>query len=247
MGSQMVALALGILVAALLAGLGLRVLVIAGRAGGLPDRLVGLFFVCMGVGVVPALLAPDASVLPRDMAPWAMGIGHGIVSLGFGALYVFVWRCFGPDTGWRSVVAIAGCDLLVVLFSLQGFVERFGVPGGWTLHCASVIRALALAWAFGETLRYQAVMRRREAVGLADPLVVNRFALWSVWTGSMLAAIAFVIFVRLVGAYGPETDPAQKALVIGTLAFFGASSGGALWLAFFPPDWYAARLRGASA
>lgn len=236
--------ALGVPVSLLLAWLGVRLLVGRNDERGLPDRLVGLFFLCLGLGAFPALTAPNPRVVRPDLAPIGMAVGHGIVSVGFAALYLFVWRCFGPDTGWRRALAIAGADLLLLLWLAQGWFDRFSAPGGWPLHAASALRGLALVWAFGETVRYQALMRRRLAIGLADPIVANRFLLWSAWTGSLLLAITTVVTARALDVYGPETSSAIRLPIVLTVLSLGLTSAGSLWLAFFPPRWFVAWLLG---
>lgn len=235
------------LVSALLVGLGLRVLRQARTGGGLPDRMVGLFFVCVGLGGAPALLANDPGVVPPSVAPLSMAAGHAVMSVGFTALYVFAWRCFGPRSSWRRALAIGGGLALAALWGVQGLVEGYAPPGGAVVRATALVRGTALAWAFAEALRYRGMMRRRLALGLADPLVANRFTLWCCWIGSMLGTALVAIGVRfLVPDYGVDSPPALRlGISFGFMAL--ATLGGlSLWLAFFPPRWYAARIRAAA-
>ena len=50
---------------------------------------------------------------------------------------------------------------------------------------------LAFAWGGFEALRYFFLLRRRQALGLADPVVTNRFLLWAIadWTEISQAAV----------------------------------------------------------
>ncbi len=54
-------------------------------------------------------------------------------------------------------------------------------------------RIVPTAWACYESLRYYRSMHRRQTLGLADPIVANRFLLWSIWTG----AVTFLPLVAL--------------------------------------------------
>jgi hypothetical protein len=102
----------------------------------------------------------------------------------------------------------------------------------------ALVSGVGFAWTAWESFRYWIVLRRRLALGLADPLVVNRVALWAMtgcssvlinvanaWTS--LAEISFV-------------DDPLTMIVTGALGFI---SSACLFLAFLPPTSYAARIR----
>ena len=42
-------------------------------------------------------------------------------------------------------------------------------------------------WVFLESFRYFALLRRRRRLGLADPVITNRFLLFAIWTGGVVA------------------------------------------------------------
>lgn len=243
----MLPLALGIPVSLLLGVLGLRVLRRASRMGGLPDRMVGVFFLSMAIGAIPALLAGDERVVPAAHARLAVALGHAVLSVGFAALYVFAWKCFGPKSFWRSALACSGVATLAVLWAVQGLTEHFAAPGGPAVRATGMVRAAALAWAFGESLRYRVMMRRRARLGLADPVVANRFLLWCLWTGGLLgASVVILLFRFMVGDLDRASPALHTAVVVGVT---GPALGGgiSLWLAFFPPPSYILRLRAGAA
>ena len=230
-------------VSALLMGLGARVLRQARDGGGLPDRMVGVFFLCLGLGAAPALLANDPGVVPRAAARGAMAFGHASVSVAFGALAVFAWRCFGPRSAWRRSLATGVGLALVLLWIVQAVIERFEPPGGDVVRATALVRASCLVWAFGEALRFQRMMQRRLGLGLADPVVANRFGLWCVWIGSLLTAMLVTVSVRfLVPGYGPDSPTALRLGVAVAIMLLATQSAVSLWLAFFPPRWYVTRV-----
>jgi hypothetical protein len=237
------AIALGLV----LSILGLRVLLRASSEGEIPHYMVGLFFLAAGLGAAPALLAGDPEAIPQDAAVFAMGAGHGILSVGFGALAIFAWTCFGPTSVWRQLLALVLCGTLLALWLAQGVVEEFTAPGGPIVRFTSLVRAFTLIWAFTESIRYRVLMQRRVALGLADPVVANRFLLWSVWIGAMLVAIGIAIAVRfLLPEFFTAATLLQRVVVTGTIFTAATVSAISLWLAFFPPRPYVRWLEGGS-
>ena len=229
-------------VCSLLATLGARVFARARRAAATTDSLIGVYFLAMGLGAIPALLSNDPSLFARSAAPYAMAFGHATLSVGFGALAVFAWRCFGPDSGWRRALAGAMAGLLTGLLCAQGWIERFEPPGGAVVQATAIVRASTLVWVLSESVRYWLLMRRRARIGLAEPLVANRFLLWSLWMGAMLGTIGVAIFVRFfVPGFGPSMPFATRVLVAAPMMGLSVLAAVSLWLAFFPPRWYAGR------
>jgi hypothetical protein len=228
----------GYAVSLLLGVLGVRVYQ---HAAALPDRMIATFFICLGLGVVPALLGGRASLIPMAFDRLAHGVGHGVLSLGFCALALFVWKCFGPASAWRQGVAIVVWVSLAVLFVAQGYFDGF--LDGKILRITSILRGLVIGWAFAESLRYRGQLRKRLALGLADPIVTNRFTLWCLWTGALFLSLLVVISFRwLVGGIDDASIPLMIAIrsILIALALTSAVS---LFLAFFPPRRYAERIR----
>jgi len=108
-----------------------------------------------------------------------------------------------------------------------------------------------------ESAAYHARMQRRALLFLADPVVTNRFLLWTVWTGGLTLLPVAVTAVRVMellaaieagaslgGALGSSSSGSLLAirgvalLVVPVIAV-------SLWLSFFPPrgyrDWIRSR------
>ncbi|MBW2543249.1 MAG: hypothetical protein JRF15_14280 [Deltaproteobacteria bacterium] len=90
------------------------------------------------------------------------------------------------------------------------------------------------AWMLVETGRYHLLLRKRLALGLTEPLVVNRVLLWFVyaaWIFSVQGLVALsVVIANQEGAY--------PGIIDAGMALFTVFSAIALWLAFFPPRAY---------
>ncbi len=229
-------------VAVLIAFLGLKVLLRARRGGALPEVLVGVFFLCVSLGGWPGLMAGQADVIPPDIAPPLHAVGQFVMSIGFGALAVFAWRCFGPASRWRRNLACVFCGVFAVLWLGIGIVDGFQ-PGGSVIRLQALARGAMMLWAFCESLAGWRRMRRRLALELADPVVANRFLLWCGWTGGVLGATAVIVFSRFVlgGIDASTAESVRRAVVVVFLAMV-LLGGASLHFAFFPPRWYVARL-----
>ena len=92
---------------------------------------------------------------------------------------------------------------------------------------------LAFAWGGFEALRYFFLLRRRQALGLADPVVTNRFLLWAIadWTAVVLcgSVASFLLAGKAV-----LIDP----LALCTIALAGTVMSVTWYLTFFPPAAY---------
>jgi hypothetical protein len=89
------------------------------------------------------------------------------------------------------------------------------------------------AWTGVESLHQYRMARRRLALGLSDPVVANRFLLWSVVGFSMTAVIGASLALHLQGL-GIMASPLALFVVL-----FGAGVGtGFMLLGFLPPAAY---------
>ena len=95
------------------------------------------------------------------------------------ALLVFARTVFRPEERWALVLAVL---LGVTISGVYSFPHLFGEPTPAIRILWSVSRSAALLWAFFECARYYGLMRRRVALGLAEPVVANRFLFWSLST-----------------------------------------------------------------
>jgi hypothetical protein len=99
----------------------------------------------------------------------------------------------------------------------------------------NVAQISVYAWGCIEALLYHQKARRRVALGLADPVVANRFALWGTYAGCYgIVQLSFLIALASPDGY-TEISSADSLFT-----FVGV---GALWLGFSPPRRYQAWLR----
>ncbi len=222
-----------------------------GEAGG-PERWAGLYFLFIALGmplrISGATLIGDGHAL-GEAVNFAGHLGLFVASV---SLTVFVWRVFHADSAAVRAVAF-------VLIALQVGTTIWSLATGaahseesLAIIATNFMRVVPTVWACVESLRYWRAMRRRVGLGLADPVVANRFALWGVWTGAFAVLPATALVLRIVlpillADRAGELDAlAVQSSLLGPLRAVMGVAGVcglvALVLSFFPPRWYLARL-----
>ncbi|HEU4430784.1 MAG TPA: hypothetical protein VFT98_18630 [Myxococcota bacterium] len=196
------------------------------------ERQVGAFLLLLGFGLALRLAAVhEASVVV------ALNVaGHVLLSLAGIPLLRFTRSVFRPDEAWARWLERAGIGVTFAALPAMGLDGGFGDEGARSLVLVNGSRMLACAWSFSEALRYRGLMRRRAALGLAEPALVNRFTLWSIWMGALTATFAFVLALRIIG--GGTHVESMVVVVRPALAGGLAIAAVALQLTFFPPRAY---------
>jgi hypothetical protein len=93
-------------------------------------------------------------------------------------------------------------------------------------------------WGAIEPIRYHATLRKRQRIGLAAPIVTNRFFVWS---GASLCGFAMVLMGNSPAVYDlmdPALLPIVSTLTLISMALSGVVAGGLYGLTFFPPQRY---------
>ncbi|MEM9177341.1 MAG: hypothetical protein AAGC67_19170 [Myxococcota bacterium] len=239
-----------LLFSAAFAAISLRLFRSAWHARG-AEGWLGLAFLCVAISMPLRWLIQRSDLVAPDEAPAFLLGGHALMALGLSAFTLFVDRVFRPDSGWA--LGVTGALIALQIVSLPALVLFGGHRDEQHLSVAVVglCRALPFAWGFVESRRYHALMKRRQTLGLADAVVTNRFALFAIWSGSLvgLPAVLFVVRLwvrassetgRLVAQDGSLTAPAW--VLAAALVGFGSAAAVTLWLSFFPPKAWLARV-----
>lgn len=231
---------------------GLRLLARARHGWPAPELSLAIYF------LVSAFLATPPQVVvyggmgdPRlavaePVARALLAFAVGAMAIGAAAAYVFTWRTFRPERTFAKVIVAAGCGCLALgylLESIEGFAPvMLAGPGHWIGWAGRTAATAGIAF---ESFRYFRMLRRRQRLGLADPVVTNRFLLWGVWatcsTLNFVADLASRTFYWL--AFGTiEPVPEYLAATVGptiiaTMAL-GSVSAVTLFLTFFPTRAY---------
>ncbi len=216
--------------------IGIRLLRLWTHTRELPELLIGIGV--LGFGPLGFGLATVARLLPAQSI-WAVGaMVAGLLALHIGAAsqFWFIALVFRPQQRLARHAAVAVTALLAVTLigniAAGGLVER--IRGGVWFWIGNLMRLSCLGWGSYESLSYYRMMKRRNHLGLSDPVITNRFLLWglgggSAFCGSLLAMSVMFVTGQAVGAI-PEVSLAVSG--------FGLVAAVAMWLAFLPPTAY---------
>jgi hypothetical protein len=199
---------------------GARLLLLARRTGQRPELYIGGALFIYAFVAQPAIVAsrPIGAALGQEarLAVLALGLfANGLTILG---LYAFTAEVFRRESrlAWCIVWSTLAIELIcgIVILS-EVWTLEIGAPYTLTMKCCvaliCVIFSAGMAWIAVESLRYHGLLKKRLALGLADPVLVNRFALWG--AGCLACALLSLGIIVCVGAgMNVVSDPVPRLL-----------------------------------
>jgi len=232
--------------------LGLHLGGVARRSGALPDRLLAAFFLLLAAGVPPRMLAVDlATHVGRSWTGfWLSAAASLAIGSALACLAAFTWQVFRPGKRWAKRVFQMHAAAMFAAFAAGTTSLRAADGSGPIAIVFNGLAALALVWAFAECLLYYRRMRRQRVVGLAEPVLANRFLLWAVWTGALgfQGIVMMLLRIALWSSGDGEVllrgeDPGGPWLALiaaskGLLAIVAPAIVVSVWLSFSPPAAY---------
>jgi hypothetical protein len=210
--------------------------------GGAPVRLVALFLLLTALGTSGLARGSGLPDTSAELRFAVLAASHLAISAGLWCLAAFSWLTFGARSQWRRRLAVGLGGALSGAYLAQWIFDGFSVvPGPGTLT-ALACRAACMGWVSIETAAYHAVLRRRQRLGLADPLVANRVLLWSLWTGSIAILMLVGAILRVLSVQEAELATAiyRSVPFLSLSAVLSLVAALALWLSFLPPGPYRA-------
>lgn len=222
---------------------GVRMIVLSRRTRGLPELLLGTSLLLQaGLGYPLSVVSQFAG----DYALLLTCVSATFNNTGMGFLYVFTARVFHDSSRWAWVVVGAAGALLAVQVvgntlsqaAAASPAEKLTAIMRWG-GASLALSGAAWGWAGFEALRYHALLRRRVALGLADPVVANRMLLWGLMGGVAFGCV--VVDTLLLYSGIPRARDVLLPLVT---AVAGLVVSACMILAFWPPEAYLARVRG---
>lgn len=222
--------------------LGARLMLLARKTRGLPEFALGFgLFLMGGIGYPLMAVAQQATQLDLGTRVGLIVTQMLFTTIGMTGVTLFTRRVFRPQEAWAAwatpLTTVSYLAFLLAQGLGGGFAEALATQGVW--YHSTYIGIGVMGWTGWESLRYHSLMRRRLSLGLADPVVVDRFRLWAI---AMFAAASIsTIGVMLQRIFGISVNGTTAGhLLVGPL---GLLIAGALWLAFLPPASYLARVR----
>ena len=220
---------------------GLRVLGLAVRTRKLPETLLATALLCVGflafaVGTGAKLFIEASESLRRALT----AVGLSIECIGVLALVLFAWRVFHPGKRWAAALAaLLGLGIAAALAGEIGsdqylrYADSIPMTGPY-IPLGLAARGTGPAWMAIECFRFHAQLQRRARLGLAEPFVVHRVALWGTAIGASALAYATSVTHRVI--YGTGLREHGWALAIVSLLAIVTAVG--IAIAFFPPRAY---------
>lgn len=216
--------------------LGVALLRLAARTREIPELAMGLY--CLLVTLCALLFWFAYRFFPAE-SPWVMPLSAA-ASLALGAaafaLAVGIWRIFRPGSRWaRVAVALVGAELLGSWIATVARGEPVHLSDA-TLANGFFMAGRVAVYFFGgfEAIRHAIMLRRRAALGLADPVSAHQILLWGVaWLSLATLAILSVVLAHGMGRSIYEHP--WIALLGSTLNVIAWMS---TWFSFFPPAFY---------
>lgn len=205
---------------------GARLLALAARTRGLAEAAFGTSLFLGGAGYVLLVLA--FRVVAIEHAPLPLAVGNLLLHCGSMALMIATWRVFRPAERWPVAIVAAIATVLAVSFAFRLAHVRVIPPPASVFWMSTLGGAAAYAWSCAESLRFWTMMRRREALGLADRALTRRFGLWSLCTA---CAVGMHVASMLGRVLAGDAMPPAAVVASSGLGLVAAVS---LWLAFFP-------------
>lgn len=209
---------------------------------------MGFGYLLSGAGMAIAMVVENPS--PRLVAA-LLGAGYLTTTFGLGAALAFNWRVFWPDRRWPLGLAAFLFGVMGVGWVgglATGAFETGSYASGWMLllHGGMLVTNL---WGAFEPLRYHAKLEKRIRLGLAEPVVVDRFLLWGL--GSLARAALVLVGPIAEWMLGDIHGSSRLSFSAGGLAaasLLGLATSLAYWLTFNPTAayvrWVERRYRG---
>ena len=223
------------------AAVGFRVLNLARRNRALPELLLGIGFITAATigSVIEAAAVVGADRMPAEQIGRLLLIAKVSSLLGMGAHNLFTWRVFRADATWAAVLAFS---LIAISIAALGGLAAGGTfstgvsRGGW-FWVEFATRTATPLWLGIEATRYHLQMKKRMSLGLADPMVTDRFLLWAL--ASLFGIL--ILATSLPPVFLPVNHPVMQ-LSLSVFGFCGVAYSVSYGLAFFPPEVYRRRV-----
>ena len=215
---------------------GVRLLLLARRTGEQPELLIGTAFLSGGaLGYTLTVASMQVREPSPDLSRTLYYIGMPLISLCAVCLVRFWQKLYHPTDSWASWIVAASAIVLGASLLAQWATTTVGASAAESPWYRLQLPVQAGAYAINviASTRFHLRLRRRIALGLADPIVANRVLLWALAAAAVCMQYAYTIALVWIAAPGeqPEANPAL-------ISALGLTAAALIVLAFFPPPAY---------
>ena len=218
---------------------GIRLLRLASRTRQVPELVMGLAFVASGAIGFPLLTVADLLSVagPESVARLSANLGTLSLFTGYLGLGIGCWRIYRPAARWPLVPLAIG-TLLILAASAVMFASPDLRAGGLrdiAFWSGVATGSAAFGWNACESFLVYARLRRRLALGLVEPEVVNRVLMWGIGSSAAFVMTLHGLATRIL--VGQVSGDGHRLVSSG----LGMIAAVAIGLAFFPPNAYRRR------
>jgi hypothetical protein len=214
-----------------------RLVMLARRTKQLPELLLGGALLLGGVlgGPLEAASVSLRAETGNAIAGTLLLAGK-IASLAALICHANFVRCvFRPRErwAWLLVAVMIACPVAALFgYSAHGAFATSEIPWSWFWIDLSA-RIIGSTWLAAEGAIYYGMMKRRLRLGLAEPLVTNRFLLWT-----MAGGLSIVIMFTSVPPMflDPVADASLLTLDLFVFSIAGVGISVLYFLTFLPPE-----------
>ena len=200
----------------------------------------------MGFGYLLCAAGMALAMLTKTTAPALVSLllaaGHGATTIGLCAALVFERRVFWPDARWPAAAMLGLMATMGVGWlgaTTSGDFSTGSYASGWVQLLTAGMLGTNL-WVGVEPLLYHRKLARRVPLGLAEPLVADRFLLWGL--GSLARAALILLgpaAEALLAVLGGEARNTFTSVTLVVASSLGLATSVAYWLTFNPTPAYA--------
>lgn len=215
---------------------GIRLLLLWGRTRQLPELLMGIGVLGIGPVGFGCMLVGAVSHSNPLIENVAFGVGSLAVAVGVIAKCIFNWFVY-RRTSIAAMTVVIGVGGIFLVILVVNTIDGHWAPAAamtWDSLARSLTQVGCLLWGSGESLYYWTQMRRRQKLGLADAVIVNRFLMWGLGAGFAGAGTGIGVAAEFVTG----VPTLQIPWVVSTSSAFGFVAAVAISLAFVPPERY---------
>lgn len=219
----------------------IKLLLLARRTRQLPELSISLGVLLIGaLGLPLAVVSRGADMKGTETGFILFSVGLLLVCAGHEMTYLFCWNVFRRTSSWAKAAVLISSGLF--LFSWCKLVSITHGIADPELALEAVLpyslmmlgmNVLGASWSGAESFRYWGMQKKRLKLGLASPLVVERFLWWGT-SNFATAILGLTLMGCTISGRSILTDPLSPILINITGSVLVVT-----WaLSFFPPKSY---------
>ena len=227
---------LGLLITLAMAGLSARLFRTAWQMRSLPELLVGLHFLLAPIAIS---LSIRVTRFDPSHAEALRATTSACFAIASGSLLLFGWCVFRRGMSVAKAGAWGGALLFAGIWVSDLTNSAYATSSGFGLRTLMFTPYLCV---FAESLHYHRLMRRRLCLGLADAITTNRFLLFAIWTGGVVAiailGLLGATLAQLGGGEFNEQELFSNTAILTLTRILSLPVAVSIWLTFFAPARY---------